>query len=171
MGIEYTWDVEKTIEVLLYIAERCPDQYTALKVLYFADRIHLERYGRLICGDSYVAMRYGPVPSGAYDLVKLAGGRRYLLLEKLSVEEAFSLQGNSIVPHRPPNLEYLSESDIECLDEAIERFGSLSFSALKKASHADPAYQGADRNDFISLETIVKTLPDGELLLEYLTDN
>jgi uncharacterized phage-associated protein len=38
--------------------------------MYFADRKHLEKYGRFICGDSYVAMKHGPVPSEIYDILK-----------------------------------------------------------------------------------------------------
>jgi hypothetical protein len=33
--------------------------------MYFADKAHLEQYGRFICGDSYVAMK--PVPIGTYE--------------------------------------------------------------------------------------------------------
>ena len=39
-------------------------------VLLFADKKHLERYGRFITGDTYSAMENGPVPSFAYDVVK-----------------------------------------------------------------------------------------------------
>ncbi len=169
MTIKYRFDAEKAIEVLLYIAEKSPDIYNALKVLYFADREHLAKYGRLICGDSYVAMREGPVPSGAYDLVKYARGDGLCWLN-IPIEEAFSVQGYSIVPHRRANLDLLSESDIECLDAAIKGYGHLSFGELKKRSH-DKAYEAADQNDFIPLEAIVKTLPDGELLLDYLQNS
>lgn len=48
MGIVFKFDAEKAVEVLLYIAEKCPDVYKALKVLYFADKDHLAQYGRLI---------------------------------------------------------------------------------------------------------------------------
>ena len=43
-------DPRKALEVLLYVVRSCHDMYTALKVIYFADRLHLERYGRLIAG-------------------------------------------------------------------------------------------------------------------------
>ena len=64
---------EKTrIEGILYIAERLeePGFHNTFKMMYFADKHHLEKYGRLIFHDSYIAMKDGPVPSEAYDLAK-----------------------------------------------------------------------------------------------------
>ena len=166
MSIKRGFDAEKAVEVLLYIAKRVPDVYNALKVLYFADREHLAKYGRLICSDSYVAMRHGPVPSGVYDLVKYARGDGSCLID-LPLNEAFTVQGYDIVVRREPNLDLLSESELECLDAAVQRYGHLSFSRLKKLSH-DAAFTSADQNDFIPLEAIVKSLPDSDLLLDYI---
>ena len=168
MSFVNRFDLEKAIEVLLHIAERSTNIYNILKVLYFADREHLAKYGRLICGDSYVAMRHGPVPSGAYDLIKHARGDGFRWMN-VPITEAFSIQGHTVVPRRKANLDLLSESDLECLDAAIAKYGHLSFSRLKNLSH-DKAYESSDENDFIPLEAIVKTLPDGDLLLSYLQD-
>ena len=163
---KHKFDIEKTIEVILYIAQRCPDMYTALKVLYFADKEHLAKYGRLISGDTYVAMSHGPVPSGAYDLVKYAR-KDGVLWTNIPLDKAFTVRGNNIVPLREANTDYLSESDIESLNSAIEKYGTLSFSKLRQLSH-DNAYKAADRNDFISLDAIAGTLPGGDLLTDYL---
>lgn len=166
MSINYRFDPEKAVEVLLYVSTRVPDMYKALKILYLADKLHLAQYGRLICGDRYVAMRLGPVPSGAYDLVKYARGDGFCWPDT-PVEQAFAVQGNTIVPHRAANTDLLSESEIACLDEAISKYGHRSFGSLKRLSH-DSAYEAADENDFMSLEAIAKTLPEGDLLLDYL---
>ena len=47
-------------------------QFEILKTLFLADRAHLNRYGRPITFDEYVAMQDGPVPSLAYDVLKEA---------------------------------------------------------------------------------------------------
>lgn len=169
MKPRYRFDAEKAIEVLLYIARQVPDTYTALKVLYFADKDHLAKYGRLICGDSYVAMDKGPVPSGTYDIVKYVRGDGACLFA-IPLEEAFAVQGHDILPHREPNLDFLSESDIECLDSGIEQYGRRSFGQLKKLSH-DEAFKSADKNDFISLEAIVKSLPNSDHLWDYIANH
>ena len=61
---------EKSLQAVLYVANRLErkDFHKIFKVLYFADREHLTKYGRPITGDTYVAMEYGPVPSMIYDI-------------------------------------------------------------------------------------------------------
>jgi uncharacterized phage-associated protein len=172
MGLKsrFKFDPQKTLEVLLYIAHNSNDMYNALKVLYFADNNHLEKYGRLISGESYVAMKEGPVPSGAYDIIKTVRGDAIFQLTGLHLEDAFHMDGNFIVPHRKPNMELISESDIECLNAAIEKYGHMPFGQLKQLSHQEKAYQAADPNDFMSFDTIVESLPSGKDLMEYLAD-
>ena len=162
------FDVEKAIEVLLYItSRRISEAYTSLKIVYFADKEHLMRYGRLICGDTYIAMNHGAVPSGTYDIVKIARGDSSFKLDlDFDLQEVFKIDGNSITPLREPNLDYLSKSDIECLESAIATYGSMTFQQLKDRSH-DKAYESADINDVIPVEEIIKTLPNSESLLEY----
>jgi len=167
MTLKCRFNAEKAIEVLLYIAQQASGVYTALKVLYFADKEHLTRYGRLICGDSYVAMRLGPVPSGAYDLIKTARGDGHCMAY-LPIPDAFTIEGNRIVPRREPDLDLLSTSDIDCLNSALRQYGRKSLSELKRLSHREKAYKEADENDFIPLESIARSLPEGEELLEFL---
>lgn len=168
MSIKYRFDAEKALEVLLYITKRVPDMYHALKILYFADKEHLAKYGRLICGDTYIAMEKGPVPNGTYDIVKHARGDGFCSVN-IPIKEAITLRGYNIVPLREANLDFLSESEVECLDASIERYGHLPFGEIKKLSH-DAAFSLADENDQIPLEAIVKDLPDGELILDYVAN-
>jgi len=164
---KYKFNIEKALEVLLYIGARCPNTYNALKVLYFADKEHLAEYGRLICGESYIAMKQGPVPSGVYDMIKYVRGDGFILTE-IPLGESFTIDGYNIIPLRKANIDLLSESDIECLDKAIKKYGTLPFSELKRLSHNDAAYIDADENDVISLDAIVRSLPNCEILFDYL---
>ena len=167
MSIRFQFDAKKAVEVILYIAEQQGDMYTALKVLYFADKMHLADYGRFICGDSYSAMGHGPVPSATYDIVKYVRGDKHECYPEARAAEAFRMRGNTIIPLRGPDRDLLSESDMECLDTAIKEYAHYSFRRLRKASH-DQAFTSADQNDFMSVESIARTLPDGALLVDYL---
>ncbi len=166
MGIRRRPNITKALQVLLYVTREVPDMYNALKVIYFADKQHLQEYGRFIYGDYYVALQYGPVPSLAYDIVKQVRGDGSCVVQ--GAEEYLSLDGNDIIAHRDPDLDLLSESDAECLDEAIERYGDMSFPQLRDISHGDDAFQSADQNGFMSLVTIAESLPNSDELLEYL---
>lgn len=165
------FDREKAIEAIKYVASHTPNQdiYWIGKIIYFADKKHLERYGRLLFGDDYVAMEFGPVPSGTYDLLKAA--RNYSDMPDFhpAIGE-FEIQGkNHVVALRSPDMDVFSESDIECLQEAISEYGRLSFSDLCEASH-DQAFLSADRNGFIDIEQIIAMMPNADALLEYIRD-
>jgi uncharacterized phage-associated protein len=70
------WDKEKAIEAIVYLANRLdkPTKLKIFKLLYFADKLHMSRYGRFIVGDYYVAMKHGPVPSRTYNILKEVEG-------------------------------------------------------------------------------------------------
>ncbi len=165
----FRFDPDKGLEVLLYVSNRIQNKniYWVLKAPYFADKYHLESAGRFICGDHYVAMKSGPVPSGLYDIVKDVRDKRRLSAFATKAQTAFAVDGNTIVPKRDARPEFFSKTDVECLDRAIAEIGHLSFNALKDKSHG-PDYEAADADDEIPFDAIAQTIPNGDLLIKAL---
>ena len=169
-------DAEKTLEVLLYISHRTDNLFNIVKTLYFADKFHLEEYGQLLTGDYYVPMREGPVPSGAYDLIKLARGDDFLFDKNIidvHPEEAFKVikceEGYNIRPNREPNLDLLSESNIHCLNKSINLYGNMSIRDLWRIAHKEESYNKYKGEREIPLrEIILLDVSDGKDVLEYL---
>ena len=64
--VRYEISYDKAIEVLVWLANTKPgiDIYHVCKVLFYADKSHINKYLRPIIGDYYIKMDYGPVPSG-----------------------------------------------------------------------------------------------------------
>jgi uncharacterized phage-associated protein len=165
------YDPEKAVHTLAYVAKKlggAADMYKLLKIIYFADKRHLERYGRFIFGDTYIAMNHGPVPSGAYDAIKDVRGMAVWCRRHPLAKKALRVQGTEIIPTIEPDLDLFSESDLECLDETIRECRDLSFQELKKRSHGDPAFRKADANGEMTIESIAATLPNAGAVLEYL---
>jgi uncharacterized phage-associated protein len=166
-SITFIFDRTKAIEAILYLASRVSesDKYGICKLLYLADKISLEKYGRFIFGELYVAMRQGATPSNAYDLLKKAAE---MPINGLKVEN------NQVIALREPDLDCLSESDIECLDEIISKYGKRSNLDRRRAAH-DEAYQktwnnrGDKQSARISIEVIAESLPDSADLVSYLS--
>lgn len=166
---------EQALELILYLAKRLPHPnfHSISKVLYFADREHLSRYGSLMTGDTYVAMRYGPVPSGIYNLLKAAGGRR----EPFIPPQWFELVGGALTVEgehrvkalRDANPDMISAAQRTCLDVSMKENGRLSFDRLVRKSH-DKAWHSADQNEIIELAAIAKTLPNAKEVLAYLSN-
>ena len=167
------FDPERALELVLYVANqlRYPTLHSVSKVLYFADKEHLSRYGSLLSGDNYVAMRHGPVPSAIYNLLKAAAGRQEPLIpaqfDEL-VSQSLKVEDQSrVLPLREANLDLLSASQCECLDESIKANGKLSLKRLADKSH-DAAWKSVDENDLIEVKAIAKTLPNAKQVLAYL---
>lgn len=156
--IYFNFNKEKSLETVLYLINRLEKAtlHSIFKLMYFADTLHLARYGRFITGDSYVAMEYGPVPSATYDMSK-------------NPPMDFSVQGYHLFAKRDAQLECFSESDLICLNHILAQYGSKSFGELTDASH-DEAWQATPDNTRISIEAIAKMLKD-EDLLDYLQNH
>src|SRR6185295_5585336 len=118
-ALTFEFEPEKFVEASVYLTERCPlmTKMKLFKLLFFADKKHLLRYGRPILGARYIAMKDGPVPSQAYDIVK---NNYHHFHEKLLVS------GHEISARQPASVDSLSDSDIEVLDEVCSEYGSLT---------------------------------------------
>jgi uncharacterized phage-associated protein len=170
----FAFDKDAAVAAVLYIASRAQDPtfHRIFKLMYFADKAHLERYGRFICGDSYVAMKHGPVPTAVYDILKaVRGGNSSFISEDVmaAFKGALSVVDYTVVPLKEPDLDALSDSDIECLEEAVKRYGDKAFKDLENASH-DFAWENVDENDFMRIEDNAATFQDNDELLKYLRD-
>ena len=166
------FDSEKALEAILYVASKAPipDIYHIGKILYYADRFHLEEFGRLITGDHYNAMKDGPVASNTFDIIKIArGDGKYIPngCDTESVRKALSISGWNVIARREPDEDYLSDSDLECIDKSIDKIGRMSFEDIRTMSH-DAAWESADRNGEMPLESIVAQLKNSEMILDYL---
>jgi uncharacterized phage-associated protein len=164
----FEFNQTKAIEAILYLSPRITDSdvYGICKLLYLTDKTSLEKYGRFLYGETYAAMVNGPTPSKVYDLLKEAVDTPF---------SDFKLEGHQIIPLRPANLDHLSESDIECLDQIIALYGNVPNWKRKIDSH-DTAWQkvwdkrGSKKSVIMPVTTIAEVLNDSSDLIDYLTN-
>lgn len=166
-----TFNREKALEAILYVARHLESAslHSISKILYLADKRHLERFGRLICGDRYIAMEFGPVPSAIYDMMKVADNRDSIDADwDAIIKESFVIQGGRYVkPRRKTNMDVLARSEVECIDHTIKKYGRKTFGQLTDLTH-DAAWKGVGENQPISLEAIARTLPNSGDLVAYI---
>ena len=164
-----------TVNTLLYIIQKscgiC-DFHKVFKILYFADQKHQSRYGCAITDDTYIAMANGPVPSMAYDILKSLRGEGLFTAQKDQFTPYFELQVNkhTVKAKKSPDLDYLSESEMRCIDESIEENSHLKFSDLTEKSH-DKAWQKAVSNGEIDLLDVAKCGGAGNDMIEYIKES
>jgi len=172
----FAFEPERALESLLYVAAKLPRPtlHSISKMLYFADKRHLDMHGRLLYGDEYVAMEYGPVPSQIYDVLKAVGGtescRPNLAALVENAKISLSVTGYSIRPLRDGDAMEFSDSDQECLDWALEKYGHCSFDELTELSHAEEAWKQTAKNAPITVEAMTPGARKREALLADLRD-
>lgn len=167
------FDFDRALNALLYVAnriERC-DIHKIFKILYFADMSHLSKFGRAITGDRYIAMKYGPVPSSIYDMVKTVRGDSWY--ENDELKAFFSVEDKFLKPLRDADTNYLSQSDLQELTESIEKYKDKSFEQITQLSH-DSAWRKTwetHNNDEISVEDILRECQAEEDYINYVIEN
>jgi len=147
--LHFTFDYRKATQALDYFAQQEGGQVNkmkALKLLYFADRYHIRKYGRLVTNDNYLAMRHGPVPSTTKDI---AEANDYLDDEIRAYSSQFIEPMDNLVLRslREPDNPVLSDSDMEALRFAWDNFGHYDQFELRDLTHAYPEW--LTRKDYL----------------------
>lgn len=146
MAMRFQFDERKGTEALAFIAEQWPEvtAFFASKVLFFAEKEHLNSYGRPIVADTFIAMPAGPVPSTIYDFVR---GRLGQSGDPDGFVNAIDLsQYPKILAKRKYDFSVLSDSDIAALRSAIEFCKSKTFSHLSQLTHQEKSWLDAPTN-------------------------
>jgi uncharacterized phage-associated protein len=155
MALRFQFDERKGTEALAYIATKWPNVtvFYASKVLFFAEKQHLNAYGRPIIADTFIAMPNGPVPSTLYDFIK---GNLGLSGDPEGFRSAIdTTQHPKIGAKRAYNETVLSESDIECIDAAIEFCRPKGFGHLSQLTHQERAWVDAPANSAMDYELFI----------------
>ena len=151
--------LDKIVEAILCVVNLGKDrgirltQYSIVKTLFLADRQHLNKYGRPITFDNYVAMQHGPVPNKAYNILKENGrvmkelGQRQLPWTRVAAPDISEKCYEYHQPVRAASEDILSESDLEELSVALTVVNALGFQQIRKLTHEDPAYIDAWEDD------------------------
>ena len=128
----FRFNFEKTLQaagLLLSLDDGRMDRIRLLKLLYVADRELLAEVGRPLTGDLPVAMKYGPVPSRVYDLIKGIAGNTQEWSRHIESTDY------SVVLRDDPGKGKLSKREIEKLMEVTERYRSLDDFELSELTH------------------------------------
>jgi uncharacterized phage-associated protein len=137
---------KKSVQAINYLARKKGGEINkmkAIKLIYFADRYHLRKYGRPVIGDDYWAMKLGPVGSNALDTANLSKA-----LEKECFEYAKSylahrdndLKIQNVVSKKIVDLGVFSQTDIEALETIFKEFGDKDQFELAEISHIYPEW-------------------------------
>ena len=163
----FVFQREKAIEMVLYLAQRLdnPTVLQICKLMYFADKRHLDDWGQFLCGNDYVAMVHGPVPIDIYDMIDKARKRG---------NANFKVGKQSVKPLRNANMDMISEAARQSLDWVLCEYGAMRIGRLYEIAHEEEAWQkawddeGTEKRFDIPLLSIASSLSDSETLIAHL---
>lgn len=140
------YQLDKFLNAILFFAKNTdPKKFgitKLVKLLFFADFLHFERYGRPIIGDEYYHLPEGPVPTTSYDLYKdtfekkkKTGLEEYI---KIVPEKNGIFTMNKIEPIKEFNGDVFSDSDLEVMKEIADKFHDETGTSLARMTHSIP---------------------------------
>lgn len=106
-----------------------------LKLLYIAEREFLVEESEMIFGDRVVAMKYGPVLSNVYRLIKNAGVPGNPLGQFVRRSHDYSVE----LTHDPGS-DHLCRAETNKLDDVFRRFGHIDRFLAVKMTHDFPEW-------------------------------
>jgi len=148
--IKFAFNGSKALAALAYVASERPGltPFYVSKIFYLAESAHVNQYGRPIVADTYIAMTEGPVPSTIKNYID---ANWYWVSEPEAMNEAFTIQRGRGLPKlmpgtTAPRLDLLSETDKQCLKDAIEFCKGKTTDELSDFTHLHKAWANTDIN-------------------------
>jgi hypothetical protein len=167
--IRFKFAAEKAYAALRIMLSSVPsaDLHTVLKACYFADKAHLNKYGRPIFGATYRAMKFGPVPLEIYEMAK---GEALWLAELQLDSFPWAITGHRLsrLSDEPVDTSTLSQTDLEALEGGFLLSRRMTFNQRTAATHGSD-WQAA-KLGFMRYEDMIEEGPDKAERVAYLRE-
>ncbi len=144
MPIPSATTYKKATQALNFFAQKKGgkiNKMKALKLIYFADRLHLRKYGRPIVGDAYWAMKLGPVASRTKEIAELSVTPRESLVYARKYLKSTDEKKESFSSHAPMDRDLFSDTDIECMEAVYDAFSDKDQFELAELTHLMPDWK------------------------------
>ena len=132
--------------LLLYFAQYTNPRYLGIvklmKLIYFADFLHVKKYALPITYDRYINLDKGPIPSDILNTINssMAEGENSKLIDSIIIKREAGIDKKSIIPAREitqQDLDLFSQTELEILENVVNRFGNSTTNEIIEASHSE----------------------------------
>ena len=149
-----TLQVNKFINVLLYILERCAGkpnvgETVLYKLLYFSDFNYYELYEEHLTGAKYRKLPYGPVPQKLDTIIGQMMNKGQI--QRIKTEYYDKIQ-TRYIPLAKADLTELKASEKEVIDRVIQQMSDWSAAAISNYSHKDMPWLASKEGEEINYE-------------------
>jgi hypothetical protein len=177
--VEFVFDIDKTVAAAAFLAKKNDGSISTfflMKMLYAAERDALSSWHRPITGDTFFAMKKGPILSRTYSLVnyEIAGSNSDMIKWAKHFPKR---EGHTIQLKEDPDFEFLSQLEVEALEKAfgfimgLEKSSGVIADVLHKMwpEWKDPTQFGA-KAVAMTLEDILSEVVEDESMVREIAD-
>lgn len=154
-------NLQKFKEVLLHILNKVGSkpnigETVIYKLLYFIDFDFYEKYEEQLIGATYMKNQYGPTPIEFAKIVEqmITKGE----IEKVK-SDYFNYPQTKYLPRNKPDLTKFKASEIELIDDVLNRLSEMNASQISAYSHSDVPWLTTGDGEVIEYESVFYRTP------------
>ena len=154
-------NLEKFKEVLLYILNKVGSkpnigETVLYNLLYFVDFDFYEKYEEQMIGATYIKNHYGPTPAEFEKIVEKMTDKE---IDRVK-SSYFNFPQTKYLPLRKPDLTKLKASEIEVIDNVLNKLSDMNASQISDYSHNDVPWLTTEDGGIIEYESVFyRTVP------------
>jgi len=157
------YDIEKIVNAIKFFKNKNVlhlGKTKLMKLLFFADKKHLQMFGRPIFYDKYFKLPHGPVPSLTlniidslnedenYDLQEYATEfRKHIKIKESKFDNGIKQTEFEVIGDFDE--EVFSKSELKVLEIVAQEFKDINAKRISDLSHELPEYKYTEMNDII----------------------
>lgn len=148
-------NLEKFEEVLLYILNKVGSkpnigETVIYKLLYFIDFDFYEKYEEQLMGAAYIKNHYGPTPVEFEKIVEKMTGKEIVKVK----DSYFDFPQTKYLPLRKPDLTKLKASEVEVIDNVLNKLSDMNAKQISDYSHNDVPWLTTEDETIIEYESV-----------------
>lgn len=148
-------NLEKFKEVLLYILNKVGSkpnigETVIYKLLYFIDFDFYEKYEEQLMGAAYIKNHYGPTPVEFEKIVEKMTGKEIVKVKS----SYFDFPQTKYLPLRKPDLTKLKASEVETIDNVLNKLSDMNAKQISDYSHNDVPWLTTEDETIIEYESV-----------------
>jgi len=148
-------NLEKFKEVLIYILNKVGSkpnigETVIYKLLYFIDFDFYEKYEEQMMGAAYIKNHYGPTPVEFEKIVEKMTGKEIVKVK----DSYFDFPQTKYLPLRKPDLTKLKASEVEVIDNVLNKLSDMNAKQISDYSHNDVPWLTTEDETIIEYESV-----------------
>jgi len=162
------YSIEKVANAIIYFVDSKVEHFgktKLMKLMYFADKNHLEKYGRTIFFDDYYKLPRGPVASMTLNIINNINEEEnedfksyteeFLNILDINIQNDNGQKIINFIPKTNFKKELFSKSEINILESISSKYKSYTKKEISDESHLLKEYQKTELNSIIDIVDMV----------------